>query len=106
MLSMTHTLKYQTKLQFKDLVEPSGGKTKVSSDASDELYGGPMWADDMFGIEGRRFFSTASPHVTPDPTQSDFPSYQYTQADVQFMPVRYKPNHIWPINYRLQCIQL
>ena len=51
-----------------------------------------MWADDMFGIEGRRFFSTASPHVTPDPTQSDFPSYQYTQADVQFMPVRYKPH--------------
>ena len=88
------------------MVEPSGGKTKVSSDASDELYGGPMWADDMFGIEGRRFFSTASPHVTPDPTQSDFPSYQYTQADVQFMPVRYKPYHIWPINYRLQCIQL
>lgn len=74
----------------QDLVEPSGGKTKVSSDASDELYGGPMWADDLFGIEGRRFFSTASPHVTPDPTQSDFPSYQYTQADVQFMP--FKPS--------------
>ena len=61
------------------MVEANGGKTKVSSDSADELYG--LWADDWnLGDMGRRFMSTASPMT--DPTQE----VPVTQNDIQYDP--------------------
>jgi hypothetical protein len=63
----------------QDMVEANGGKTKVSSDSADELFG--LWADDWnLGDMGRRFMTTASPST--DPTEEA----PVTAADIQFNP--------------------
>jgi len=69
------------------MVEANGGKTKVSSDSADELFG--LWADDWnLGDMGRRFMTTASPST--DPT-GEAP---VTAADIQFNPALVRYIHI------------
>ena len=80
------------------MVDPNGGKSKVSSDSADELFG--LWADDWnLGDMGRRFMTTNSPPLPTD----DAP---VTRADsnIQFNPVAVFVNFI--IYFSLLIIKL